>query len=98
MSFAVSQSNMAIIKLLLCFKADPESKNNAGHTIYKIYEKAMNKHTNLQIGQYLRLCKEQLKKLTLIQNGWKCVESLRDDIANTNSWTKQMIRDREWKN
>lgn len=71
---------MAIIKLLLCFKADPESKNNAGQTIYEIYEKAMNKHTNLQIGQYMKLCQEQLKKLRYIQDGWKFVERVRHDL------------------
>lgn len=79
---------MAIIKLLLCFKADPKSKNNGGQTIYEIYEKAMNKHTNLQIGQYLRLCKDQLIKQSLIQDGWKFVELVKNDFANHTSWTR----------
>lgn len=58
LNFAVSLSaSLDIIKLLLCFKADPLSVNNEGETLYDLYDKNVIKATNIIIiGSYMRLC------------------------------------------
>ena len=53
---------MDIIKILLCFRADPLLKNNEGVSIYDLYEKSYKKSTNLFIGTNFRLCIDQLRK------------------------------------
>jgi len=49
----VEHGNEEMVKILLCFKADPSSKNNKGESVKEIYEKNRNKNTNLVIGQHM---------------------------------------------
>ena len=72
--FAVEFGNEEMVKILLCFKADPGSKNNKGESISDIYEKTRNKKTNLLIGQHMQLAKDILEKQKLIAVKWMIVK------------------------
>lgn len=72
--FAVEFGNEEMVKILLCFKADPGSKNNKGESISDIYEKTRNKKTNLLIGQHMQLAKDILAKQKLIAVKWMFVK------------------------
>jgi len=74
LSFAVADGNTQLVKILLCYKADPLSENNQGESILALYEKTEGKKHDIMIGQYLRLCREQLKRQALISNKWKFVK------------------------
>ena len=58
LSFAVANSNLDIVKLLLCFKADPLITNNQGVSIQDICESQMSSNTDLEISKCMRLCIE----------------------------------------
>ena len=94
LNFAVTESNLEIVKLLLCYKADPMNKTNEGISILDAYDKSLNKNTNVKIGHYMRICRDQLNKQVLIQDSWKfCKRStllLVDENAAMNKtyWSK----------
>lgn len=56
LNFAVEDKNLAMVQILICFKANPSSENNDNEKIIDLY-----KNNNLEIDRILRLGDSQLK-------------------------------------
>ena len=57
--FAVMNDNEDMVKLLLCFKADPNIEDNSGQSSTKLHE-SMGKKCNLKIGAHMKLSSDHL--------------------------------------
>lgn len=57
LTFAVQNDNEDMVKVLLCFRADPNIEDNKGQSIMNMYFARKGKTTNLKIGAYLKLTK-----------------------------------------
>ena len=60
LNFAVMNDNEEMVKILLCFKADPGSEDNKGQSIMNMYFANKGKSTNLKIGAHMKLVRSQL--------------------------------------
>ena len=61
LSFAVQNRNMAMIKMLLCYKADPSSINTQGKSILALFKENMNFSTDMEIELVMRTTLKHLK-------------------------------------
>mmetsp|Transcript_5756 Transcript_5756/g.7771 ORF Transcript_5756/g.7771 Transcript_5756/m.7771 type:complete len:84 (-) Transcript_5756:316-567(-) len=57
--FAVMNDNEDIVKLLLCFKADPSVEDNKGESPHALHE-AMGTKRNMRIAAHMKLVTHQL--------------------------------------
>ena len=53
--FAVMNDNEEMVKILLCFKADPNIEDNQGVSSMQLYN-SMGKKCNLKIGAHMKHC------------------------------------------
>ena len=59
--FAIRNNNEEIVRMLLCFRADPHIEDNNGQSSIAIFEAmCRQKQINLKIGGYLKLASSQL--------------------------------------
>ena len=54
LTFAVTNDNEEMVRILLCFKADPKIEDNKGQSITSLYFSRENQG-NLKIGHHLKL-------------------------------------------
>ena len=59
LTFAVTNDNEEMVRILLCFKADPKIEDNKGQSITSLYFSRENQG-NLKIGHHLKLASHQL--------------------------------------
>lgn len=55
LTFAVMNDNEDMVRILLCFKADPNIEDNKGQSIMNMFLAIKSKKTNLKIGAHMKL-------------------------------------------
>ena len=60
-----------MVKMLLCYKADPGVKTSQGHSIITLFQQSINARTNLEIDRVMRMQHAVLKMQRLVSFNWK---------------------------
>ena len=59
-----------MVKMLLCYKADPGAKTSQGQSIITLFQQSINARTNLEIDRVMRMQHAVLKMQRLVSLNW----------------------------